>query len=488
MERSMRSSSFFSPIGTPFTHNSNDKPEVSSRFQAQLDKFSQSDQERNELMDRLLHDNNTLQHQVELLQNDLDNEQRSRRFHQDEAKKHKLEWDRATARTDNDPFCLVLVDGDGYLKAFEQAFCNAQSLFSIVDVGRGKERADHKIKEMFKLFVNNSHCRHLVFGGCHDNGYIPNLNPYRKDPAVTSRLTLLETTPAEWQYRELGFDVTRFPSVFRNTPLPEHRQVSPPQPTIQPILSPSANAFVPNGNVFSPSPAPARLPSPVASSKPPTPAPNGTASGLKTYATVGGPTDTRTLDVKAGNVNKKKKVIYYNEEGVRLDPVRSYRRYRCPHCANHFAHFQIIPRADSVQDGKFKSRVAATGKLCNNYHLRGNCYNGSACQYSHDPPISEGERLAFRHRVRTTLCPKGSQCDDFDCYLGHNCPFGDREGASQEKSYFYTLKQNRKTVLTKALGKCSKPDTCSFYELHGIDYVPKQKYTEGADFPEILKT
>ena len=32
------------------------------------------------------------------------------------------------------------------MKSFVHAFCNSQSLFSIIDVGKGKERADHKMR------------------------------------------------------------------------------------------------------------------------------------------------------------------------------------------------------------------------------------------------------------------------------------------------------------------------------------------------------
>ena len=36
------------------------------------------------------------------------------------------------------------------LRAFAQRFSVNQSLFSIIDVGQGKERADHKIKGIFR--------------------------------------------------------------------------------------------------------------------------------------------------------------------------------------------------------------------------------------------------------------------------------------------------------------------------------------------------
>lgn len=38
----------------------------------------------------------------------------------------------------------------GEMRTFAQRFNNNQSLFSIIDVGQGKERADHKIKGMIE--------------------------------------------------------------------------------------------------------------------------------------------------------------------------------------------------------------------------------------------------------------------------------------------------------------------------------------------------
>ena len=46
-------------------------------------------------------------------------------------------------------------------------------MFSFIDVGSGKERADHKIRETLRLFLPIAQCKHVFFGPCHDNGYLP---------------------------------------------------------------------------------------------------------------------------------------------------------------------------------------------------------------------------------------------------------------------------------------------------------------------------
>lgn len=42
------------------------------------------------------------------------------------------------------------------LRTFAQRFSVNQSLFSIIDVGQGKERADHKIKGMIEGFETDT--------------------------------------------------------------------------------------------------------------------------------------------------------------------------------------------------------------------------------------------------------------------------------------------------------------------------------------------
>lgn len=47
-----------------------------------------------------------------------------------------------------------LLRHSGEMRTFAQRFSTNQSLFSIIDVGQGKERADHKIKGMLQDHQN----------------------------------------------------------------------------------------------------------------------------------------------------------------------------------------------------------------------------------------------------------------------------------------------------------------------------------------------
>lgn len=88
--------------------------------------------------------------------------------------------------------------------AFGRAFGAAQPMFSFIDAGAGKERADHKIRETLRLFLPLGQCKHVFFGPCHDSGYVVVLERYKREYA--SRLTLVETRPAEPGFATLGFN------------------------------------------------------------------------------------------------------------------------------------------------------------------------------------------------------------------------------------------------------------------------------------------
>lgn len=86
--------------------------------------------------------------------------------------------------------------------AFGRSFGLAQPMFSFIDAGAGKERADHKIRETLRLFLPLAQVKHVFFGPCHDTGYVVVLERYKREYA--SRLTLIETRPAEPSFVSLG--------------------------------------------------------------------------------------------------------------------------------------------------------------------------------------------------------------------------------------------------------------------------------------------
>lgn len=92
-------------------------------------------------------------------------------------------------------------------------------MFSFIDAGAGKERADHKIRETLRLFLPLAQCKHVFFGPIHDTGYVVVLERYKREFA--SRLTLIETRAAEPDFVRLGLNSmlvrSRLPSCRRLT-------------------------------------------------------------------------------------------------------------------------------------------------------------------------------------------------------------------------------------------------------------------------------
>jgi hypothetical protein len=60
-------------------------------------------------------------------------------------------------------------------------------------------------------------------------------------------------------------------------------------------------------------------------------------------------------------------------------------------------------------------------KLCNNYHLLGQCAYGSSCVHTHGPKLNPRELDACRFLARQIVCSYGTQCDDAFCFAGHQC-------------------------------------------------------------------
>ncbi|KAK5125458.1 hypothetical protein LTR85_000567 [Meristemomyces frigidus] len=316
-----------------------------------------------------------------------------------------------------------IISNPNELTSFGRAFGLAQPLFSFIDVGGGKERADHKVRETLRLFLPNAQCKHVFFGPCHDNGYLPVLEPYRRDAATASRFTLIETTPAEPGFTQLGLSCIRLPQVFRSQNLPSRPAVtvvSPAQTTIPIRAPPGLPARAPSGVDHTPF-VPPKIPSP---------APSAESGTSNSWAAVGkGGAVAKSFDISAKK-SPPKKFILLNVHDERVDPE--------------------LPAMDSNAYHRFTDRVKANGKCCNNYHLQGKCDAKEYCDYNHGERLSPGEQLVLKHKARSLSCPNKYNCRDFNCFLGHHCKYG--------KGCFL--------------------DYCRFSDTHDQDMEPAKRYFE----------
>ncbi|KAH8898380.1 hypothetical protein GQ53DRAFT_416994 [Thozetella sp. PMI_491] len=270
------------------------------------------------------------------------------------------------------------------LSGFAIGFCRAQPLFSIVDVGAGKEQADQKVRKMFEVMQSDTHCKHIVFGGCHDNGYAPFLRPYSGDPEVASKITLLETARLGAEFYNLNFGRVKFDGVFRTENIPSRTLPSNDQPVALRAVKDAT-----------PPAAPARVTSPAVSVI-------STVDMDGTWASVGrNGAIAKMIDI--GSKKYARRYVQVNKKEQRIDC-----KLPPPEPAAH-RRIQEAMRANSAN-------------YCNRYHLLSNCPStGEYCQFVHGDRLVGVELNVLRNMARGILCHDMSRCRDVTCVLGHHC-------------------------------------------------------------------
>lgn len=216
---------------------------------------------------------------------------------------------------------------------------------------------------IFEQFIENPTCRHILFGACHDNGYVRLLEKYAADSAVTERVTLLYSFETGREFTGLPFKSTKMDAVFRTQPL--NGSASRAVTTV--YSGPQ------NGNLHADNLTWAAR-----------------AEVARGATKVTGP--PKITNVPAGTV-------LVNAANKRVDALLS------------------TPPPAAVESWRHKTKVAGM-KYCRTYQLQGNCKGN--CSYSHGP-LSEGEKLVYRISLRREQCHVGVQCRDPGCFYGHNC-------------------------------------------------------------------
>ncbi|KAI1129390.1 hypothetical protein F5Y10DRAFT_238512 [Nemania abortiva] len=386
-----------------------------------------------------------------------------------------------------------VIEYDESLHIFAEQFTNTHADCDFINVGKGKENADSKIRRLLDHYYKNAQCQMIFIACCHDNGYIHDLRRYAGDSET--RLRLIETTPAEPNFRSLEIPILRFENVFRSEPLNNEikrgaqtfpfRSRSPPQLNPGPIARPSQATLAPSESVSPeqeqrwPTPStnsavaspvqttntlattPGERPQPVSSPQDKTPPQpqvstrtsnvinSGNGGTSISYATAGGTADHQNVTVKLAKPKKQPKYAYYNDDKYRLDPPT-----------------QHPPRTPAQTTYQTKFQAIKPLVFCNDHYLKGRCKRGMNCDKEHEVELTPAEVAIHRYKARTSLCPQGPLCTDYDCYLSHHCP--------------------------RPL--CNRSDLCPFYhtanwgDLHYTkeQLQPATKWTEGVDFPEYL--
>ncbi|QDS77272.1 hypothetical protein FKW77_003883 [Venturia effusa] len=299
-------------------------------------------------------------------------------------------------------------------KEFVKGFTQGRTLFDFVDVGSGKDRADEKVIETFKLHAHDYRCRHIILGCSHDNGFVRLLENYVFDDLVFPRVTLLEGVPFEKEFDSLQFSRQRFGTLFRNQKIA--------LPSTLPPWAVLGSDFIParNGNM-TPSDSVASLD-------------NTGNVPLTTWASKAKAAAAMPVTPPSAKLNLASSSpagIPRNRKGQRVDPTCNF---------------------DKTEVDRVRKL-----KMCNVHYLRQECPYGDTCTHQHDRIPTKTELEALRVVARMAACRNGSTCEDIKCIYGHRCQAPPRLDKTK-----WTSSEGGKT--------CIFGSDCVFPgELHNID-------------------
>ncbi|KAJ5902217.1 hypothetical protein N7495_002745 [Penicillium taxi] len=292
------------------------------------------------------------------------------------------------------------------LAPFTSAFNRAQDLFDFVDAAEKKEGSDFKIREMFRLFSEINQCRHIYFAGCHDSGFGSLLTPYR---GRSDRITLIKGPQFHREFESLDLPIRELPSVFMSTSLPAPKLVAP----LCNITTTTINTKVTstaNGNNTKPIVVCKHFQKGICKfgngcnkqhtmptqqlSKPAIESPKQ----LWSTPTITGRSQDFLASVLPEQSRKSEDFIPINQYGDRIDIY-------CPH-----------PPPEAMDE---YHRRAKERKVCNSYHLSGECGDMS-CQFDHSD-VSNTIVDVLRYILLQHPCPQAGACRSIKCYMGHIC-------------------------------------------------------------------
>ncbi|KAJ5097007.1 Zinc finger CCCH-type [Penicillium angulare] len=288
------------------------------------------------------------------------------------------------------------------LSPFTSSFTRSQDLFDFVDAAEKKEGSDYKIREMFRLFVDSNQCRHIYFAGCHDSGFGSLLTPYK---GRSDRITLLKAASFHREFEDLGLPIRELPAVFMSTPLATSKPTGPANTIITKVAN-STNGFKPvckhfqkgickfgsgcNKQHVMPTQQLSKTTSDL--TEPPSP-----QQLWSTSPVVGRSLDFLFTTLPPQSL-KSEDFIPINKDGDRLD--------------TYFPH----PPPDAMDA---YHRRAKERKVCNSYHLSGECGDMS-CPYDHGD-VSNIVINVLKYILLQHPCSRAGACRSIKCYMGHIC-------------------------------------------------------------------
>lgn len=301
--------------------------------------------------------------------------------------------------------------------------------------------------ELFKLHLYNCHCRHIIFGCSHDNGYARLLEDVADEP-MHNHISLLEGVPYEREIAAIKskYGNAKFEGLFRTAKIVTYQQFqSQPQGRL-PLLNPSP--MMPNQvslphfsngaqSTQKSSKSPqmfsndVQSPQHLSNGTEPTQFTNGrhsTPSPNMTYQSPYQPLIAHTPSTSTSSSVVNPVVASWAAKAVSVPPAQIVSPPLTPKPAG--ASSANIPR------NKFGQRVDPVMKydmnevkrvqkihMCNVHFLRRDCPYGDDCTHDHYYKPNKNELDTLKFVARQTACKFGSACDDIKCIYGHRSVF-----------------------------------------------------------------
>ena len=245
-----------------------------------------------------------------------------------------------------------------------------------------------------QFHLHNSHCKLIILGGSHDNGYVRILNSIATEGYKTERVALLEGIPFGREYTDLPFERLQFPNLFMTKHLGHYLHSVKYQPLLAQLAQQRPDLPPPYTNtttIGSQSGSPT-APVPNISTEPhivPT-LPLMAESRVTNPSTPSNPEVFAPKPIKRPPVPTPKPAVLKNI--LRLKPPPCYDFYLPDH-----------------PDG-------GTGPCWNERMSKENC------NYSHQYRFSVEDFDALKFHALRIRCFRGRDCQNQRCFKGHECP------------------------------------------------------------------
>ncbi|KAJ5782332.1 Zinc finger CCCH-type [Penicillium paradoxum] len=323
------------------------------------------------------------------------------------------------------------------MSPFTSSFTRAQELFDYVDAAEKKEGSDFKIREMFRLFVDLNQCRHIYFAGCHDTGYGSLLTPYR---GRGDRITLIKAAGFHREFEALDLPIRELPSVFMSTPLANSKPPTGPAAAsvakfnggngihhisngsnganaLKPVCKHFQKGICKFGNGCNKQHV---MPNQSLNHPPSSKHSGDSPKLLWSSPTVVGRSEDFLRSMLPLPSIKTEEFIPVNKDGERIDP--------------YYPH----PSPEAFEE--YHAR-AKEHKVCNSYHLSGECGDMS-CLYDHSD-VSNVIVDVLRYMLLQHPCTRAGACRSIKCYMGHLCQ---KPGCKAVKSWQCRFNHNAHTL------------------------------------------